>query len=110
MTTRLFVYGTLAPGQPNAHWLSDLEGSWQAASVNGVLEHIGWGADMGYPGLHLDDTAPAVPGMLFTSQQLSDHWPALDDFEGSAYRRVLAVVTNEQGMQLDAYVYALANG
>ena len=32
MIQRLFVYGTLAPGQPNEHVLGDIEGSWETAS------------------------------------------------------------------------------
>ena len=33
----LFVYGTLAPGEPNEHILKDVEGVWLEASVTGKL-------------------------------------------------------------------------
>ena len=35
MIQRLFVYGTLVPGGPNEHVLSDIGGTWIEASVNG---------------------------------------------------------------------------
>ena len=56
MTQRLFVYGTLGPGRPNEHVLSAIGGTWEEASVNGFLMPRGWGAEMGYPGIVLDDT------------------------------------------------------
>jgi gamma-glutamylcyclotransferase (GGCT)/AIG2-like uncharacterized protein YtfP len=37
MTDRPFVYGTLAPGRPNAHVLADLEATWEPAYVTGTL-------------------------------------------------------------------------
>ena len=44
---RLFVYGSLAPGRPNAHVLAEVPGSWEPASVKGRLRAEGgawrWG-------------------------------------------------------------------
>lgn len=37
MTRRLFVYGTLAPGRPNAHVLAEVPGEWEPATVQGTL-------------------------------------------------------------------------
>jgi hypothetical protein len=37
MIQRLFVNGTLVPGGPNEHVLSDIGGSWEAATVSGTL-------------------------------------------------------------------------
>jgi len=34
---RLFVYGSLAPGEVNAQVLEPLAGEWQEASVRGTL-------------------------------------------------------------------------
>ena len=51
MTDRLFVYGTLAPGRPNAHVLADVPGTWESATVRGTLVQDGWGAAAGYPGI-----------------------------------------------------------
>lgn len=44
---------------------------------------------------------------MFVSDRLAEHWPALDEFEGSEYRRVATRVTLADGAQVDAYVYAL---
>ena len=47
MPNRLFVYGTLAPGRPNAHILAPLGGNWQPATVTGHLKQQGGGDAMG---------------------------------------------------------------
>ena len=107
MSNKLFVYGTLGPGRPNEHILTDIGGVWQTGSITGKLHQEGWGAEMGYPGITLDEGGNKVEGFLFTSDQLSAHWPALDDFEGSAYERVLTKVELENGSYADAYVYTL---
>jgi gamma-glutamylcyclotransferase (GGCT)/AIG2-like uncharacterized protein YtfP len=62
---------------------------------------------MGYPGLHLDEQGDEVEGFLFSSENLSAHWAALDEFEGEAYERVLANVKLKDGSTVDAYLYAL---
>ncbi|MGH3347194.1 MAG: gamma-glutamylcyclotransferase family protein, partial [Nocardioides sp.] len=51
---RLFAYGSLAPGRPNAHILDDLAGTWEPATTTGHLVHDDWGAALGYPALVLD--------------------------------------------------------
>lgn len=107
MTQRLFVYGTLAPGRANAHILGGIDGSWEAASVRGTLYPEGWGAAAGFPALVPDECGQVVEGFLFSSDQLADHWPRIDDFEGEGYERVLATVTREDGSQVDAFLYAL---
>ena len=53
---KLFIYGTLAPGRPNEHKLRDIDGIWEEAIVKGILHQEGWGADMGYPGIILNET------------------------------------------------------
>ena len=60
MTQRLFVYGTFGPGRQNEHVLRAIGGTWEEASVNGYLKPQGWGAEMGYPGIVLDDTGDEV--------------------------------------------------
>ena len=52
---RLFVYGTLAPGQPNEHVLAAIGGTWEPAIDTGTLHQDGWGASLGNPGITLDD-------------------------------------------------------
>lgn len=107
MSTRLFVYGTLAPGQPNEHVLADLEGDWIAASVRGFLYEEGWGAMMNCPGIVPDDAGDRVDGFLFRSAQLPDHWGRLDEFEGYEYERVMVLVHLECGNFEEAFIYAL---
>lgn len=107
MTHRLFVYGTLAPGQPNAHLLTPLKGLWQRASVRGALHPEGWGATLGYPAIILDESAEPVEGYVFTSAALAAHWPELDEFEGDAYARVATSVTLDDNTTVEAFVYVL---
>jgi gamma-glutamylcyclotransferase (GGCT)/AIG2-like uncharacterized protein YtfP len=108
MTHRLFVYGTLAPGRPNAHVLAPVSGTWEPATVTGTLHAEGWGAAAGYPGIVLDDSGGLVAGLLFSSDTLGEHWARLDAFEGDGYVRVLTRATRQDGTAVDAYVYALS--
>ncbi len=108
MPDRLFVYGTLAPGRSNAHVLADVPGSWQPAQVRGTVHHVTWGPAAGYPGLILDEDAGAVPGLVFTSDELPAHWERLDAFEGEGYARVPVQATLENGSTLQAFVYVLS--
>ncbi|MBX2859932.1 MAG: gamma-glutamylcyclotransferase [Vampirovibrio sp.] len=107
-TQHLFVYGTLAPGQPNEHILSDLSGTWQPATVKGYLKQQGWGADMGYPGLILDKAGEEIKGFLLSSGQLSAQWDVLDTFEGDQYNRVVADVFLDDGNFVKAHLYVLS--
>jgi gamma-glutamylcyclotransferase (GGCT)/AIG2-like uncharacterized protein YtfP len=107
MIERLFVYGTLAPGRPNEHVFGEIEGSWEAATVTGTLRQEGWGAEMGYPGIDLDEQGDEIQGFLFSSEKLSDHWAKLDEFEGKAYERVLTLVKLTDNRTVVAYIYAL---
>ena len=45
--SRLFVYGTLAPGRENHHVMRGIEGSWESATITGELISEGWGAALG---------------------------------------------------------------
>ena len=103
----LFVYGTLAPGRPNEHILKKLEGTWQKGSVTGILHQEGWGAAMGYPAITLDENGNDVEGFLFSSDDLSRYWEELDEFEGSAYERVIVNVSLENKSTIEAYIYTL---
>jgi gamma-glutamylcyclotransferase (GGCT)/AIG2-like uncharacterized protein YtfP len=105
---RLAVYGTLAPGRPNHHQLSDLVGDWSRGSVRGDLHQEGWGAAQGYPGLVLNPAGEAVAVDLFTSADLPDHWARLDAFEGEGYRRAVIEVSIAGGT-VDACIYVLAS-
>ena len=108
MTHRLFVYGTLAPGRPNAHVLADVPGQWEPATVTGSLRQEGWGAEVGYPGIVLDGGGGEVEGFLFSSENLAECWARLDAFEGEGYARVLTPVRLDDGTVVDAYIYSLS--
>ena len=107
MTEYLFVYGTLAPDRSNAHQLESVFGSWRPASVRGHHYPESWGAAAGYPGVVLDADGPVVPGFLFSSGYLADHWERLDEFEGDGYRRVRVSVEVAGDASVEAWVYEL---
>ena len=107
MTYRLFIYGTLAPGRPNEHVLAGVPGEWEPATVTGELLQEGWGAAAGFPGIIVNDHGPTVHGFLFTSEDLSELWQRLDDFEGDGYERALTTVTLRGGEQAEAHIYVL---
>ena len=107
MKQRLFVYGTLGPGRPNDHVLNAIGGTWEEASINGHLKPQGWGAEMGYPGIVLDDAGDEIKGYIFCSDNLEYHWNELDDFEGKEYKRVLTKVKTKNKTTVEAYIYIL---
>jgi gamma-glutamylcyclotransferase (GGCT)/AIG2-like uncharacterized protein YtfP len=105
--TCLAVYGSLAPGKPNAHKLGQLQGSWHKGTVRGRLMQEGWGAALGFPALILDPQGQAIAVDLLESPDLPGHWAQLDLFEGEGYRRVPTVV-DVTGESVPAYIYVLA--
>ncbi len=91
---RLAIYGTLAPGRVNHHHVADIVGHWLKGEVRGRLLEAGWGADLGYPGIILDETEDEVEVFVLESPDLPEHLPRLDEFEGEEYlRRVVRVQT-----------------
>ena len=107
MQNRLFVYGTLGPGRPNAHILEGIGGEWSEAFVIGKLVNAGWGAKSGYPALMVDTVGERIDGFLFTSAKLQENWPMLDTFEGEEYERVAVKAHLSDGTTTTAQVYAL---
>lgn len=105
----LFIYGTLAPGRPNAHIMQPITGTWTPATVRGTKFEQGWGAALGYPGLVLDNSDHLVEGFVFASYELPAHWARLDEFEGEGYERVLTTATLDSGEQIETYVYQLSD-
>ncbi|HBX9991764.1 TPA: gamma-glutamylcyclotransferase [Klebsiella variicola] len=103
----LFVYGTLGPGRPNAHILEKIGGTWEEGHVGGSLLDKGWGAEMGYPGIVLDDSGNRVQGFIFTSENLLLHWHILDEFESVEYERVPVEVTTSSGQTVKSCIYML---
>ncbi len=107
MKEKLFVYGTLGPGRPNEHILKDIGGSFEKASVKGILYDEGWGAEMGYPGIKLDLRGVKIEGFLFSSYKINEHWSELDKFEGNAYKRILTTVEIKNKTNVEAFIYVL---
>jgi len=101
----LFVYGTLAPGEENHHLMEVISGSWQPASTFGKVQAQTEGVHIGYPCFIPAESGDVVSGMVFSSEQLDDLWPSLDEFEGDAYGRHMIEVTTLDGETLNAYVY-----
>jgi gamma-glutamylcyclotransferase (GGCT)/AIG2-like uncharacterized protein YtfP len=110
---RLAVYGTLAPGRPNHHVVAPLGGEWTEGVVEGDLYPVGWGATLGYPAFRPRAGGPAVAVHVLTSPKLALAWPALDEFEGPGYRRILIPVltpgtADERRLLTVANLYAAA--
>lgn len=104
---RLATYGSLVPGRENAHQLDALQGNWTLGVVRGRLSHSGWGARIGYPGIHPDPNGQAVEVHIFESNDLPDHWARLDAFEGEAYQRTVVIAETHSGPK-PVCIYALA--
>lgn len=104
---RLAVYGTLRPGQANAHILEPIDGIWLTGWVRGDLKQRGWGASHGCPGIRLALDRGLVRVDLFCSHRLPEMWSALDAFEGAEYRRAVAPVM-VGGRTVAAQIYELA--
>ncbi len=102
----LFVYGTLAPGEENAHIMDGINGCWLKATVRGRRYATGYGALKIHPGFFPDETAAPVSGLVFVSDDLPKHWSRLDAFEGPAYERVIITARLEDGCTMPAFIYA----
>jgi gamma-glutamylcyclotransferase (GGCT)/AIG2-like uncharacterized protein YtfP len=107
MVERLFVYGTLRPGESNEHYLAPIAGKWMNASIRGIHFPHGYGATEGYPVLALSQHGRPIPGLVLEAQFSQVHWQTLDEFETDAYERVLTTVALDRGAELSAFVYVL---
>ena len=77
------------------------------ASVKGYLKPQGWGAEMGYPGIVLNDKGDEINGYIFCSDKLARYWDELDAFEGEEYQRILTTVKTKDNITVEAYIYIL---
>lgn len=106
--SRLFIYGTLKPGEPNEHILHPLKGNYEEAWLIGEVFPDGWEGGSDCPGLNLNQQGEKVPGFVFTSNVLDENWDMLDEFEGEHYERVSTTVTLERcGTVVEAFVYII---
>lgn len=103
----LIVYGSLAPGQPNFHEVSSIKGEWLNGQIHGYVKEIGWGANIGYPGLSWDPNGPEVNASILHSKELSKHWKRLDGFEGDEYNRTIIPFKTESNQFGLGHVYGL---
>ncbi len=105
----LIVYGSLAPNKQNHAVVEHLKGNWLKAVIRGKLEKEGWGAGMGYYGFR--HTGPEeqseIEAFVLVSDELVDNWRRIDDFEGEAYKRILAKYELENGETGVGYIYAI---
>ncbi len=82
--TRLIVYGSLAPGGPNAFLLAALEGEWHQCVIHGHM-----GRYRGFKSFRHDPQGPEHRAWLLESPALPQIYAELDDFEGEEYQRIL---------------------
>lgn len=108
MINRLFVYGTLGPGQSHERLLTQVPGSWHKAIVRGKLYPKGIGKSLGYPAVELDNQGQEIAGNIYTSRQLPKIWRQLDQYEGEGYRRTITQATLSNGQLIDTYIYVVA--
>jgi gamma-glutamylcyclotransferase (GGCT)/AIG2-like uncharacterized protein YtfP len=116
----LFVCGTLAPGQVNAHVLAPLSGAWTEANISGSLHDVSWGAAHGCPGARLADNDSStaadshptcvVNGVVFDSEELAEFWQTLDDFEGTEYQAEITTARLVTGEHRRCVVYTVLAG
>jgi len=85
---RLFVYGTLMPGEPLWPALAPYAASWGPATARGRI----WDTGRGYPAVRFDDEGGPIPGVVVrlhpdrTAEALAD-LDAIEE-EGELYRRL----------------------
>ncbi len=99
---KLVTYGTLAPGRPNHHILSDLQGDWKNCTLEGHLEEVD-----GLPIFRWQASVRTIEASLLLSPDLPRRWRQIDRFEGSSYKRRLITVATDVGISV-ANIYASA--
>lgn len=96
---KLFIYGTLAPGEPNHPILYGLRGKLSSCTTRGQLNELG-----GLPVFYWKPDGPNVKGKILVSPDLPERWEEIDKFEGASYKRRLILVDTRTGNHI-ANVY-----
>ena len=104
----LAVYGSLKPGKENYHLVSDIAGHWDTGYVHGMYIDGGWGQKLGYPSMIWHSEGEQIPVSVLVSENLSDHWERLDQFEGADYQRILIPVFQQGEVKWVANIYESA--
>ncbi len=91
--TRLFVYGTLMPGEALWPALAPYAVSWEQATAPGHL----WDTGRGFPSVRFEPHADPVPGVVVDLDpgRVPEALAVLDAIEGEGrlYRRVVIVTS-----------------
>lgn len=103
----LFVYGTLIPGRENDFVLKKIKGIWQKATVKGFFDAKGWGKSAGFPAVILAEYGNTIDGYLFSSEELTEKWDRIDEFESDLYQRVKTTIFLENHSKIRGYIYEL---
>ncbi len=85
---RLAVYGTLAPGGANESILAGIQGAWTDGVVQGEISE-----NTGLLFFRWRESGQEVAVKLLASNDLPNHLPRIDRFEGKKYTRILVPVT-----------------
>lgn len=85
---RLAVYGSLRPGESNAHQMTGIKGTWRDGTVPGIVYQ-----PTQYLEFIWEPQAPKVPVKVMFAPNLPDHFERLDEFEGVDYVRTWVPVT-----------------
>ena len=100
---RLFVYGTLRPGQRAWHLLAPHARADAPAWCAGTMVAF----DAGYPGVVLPGTTRIV-GELVELVDPAAAFAVLDAYEGEEFTRVRATVDRAEG-RCEAWIYVLSD-
>jgi gamma-glutamylcyclotransferase (GGCT)/AIG2-like uncharacterized protein YtfP len=98
-STKLVVYGSLAPGEANHELLADITGDWEQCYIRGAITESN-----GLRQLHGTQAGDEVTVHLFASKELPLLRQRLDSFEGASYKRRLIPARTVLNMQV-ANVY-----
>jgi gamma-glutamylcyclotransferase (GGCT)/AIG2-like uncharacterized protein YtfP len=105
---KLFVYGSLMPGESNHFKLARFGSNWKRGYTLGNKVKNGWGSALGFDALRWNPYGDKIYGYLLSSDNLPTSWEELDMFEGLEYIRILIPVFLESNIEV-AFAYASAD-